>query len=545
MRRKKIFDKLAIMKFVLLPVASLIASIHSQQYMFFPVAAVEILLIFALTNIFAKKHGIIAYVFNSALYLIVFAEQCVLFFSGNYVMAIMLENIPSIGALGDALYVYVGCVCLILIVSFFPVRHFDFSVFKMKGLTFSALGGYSFVLVLLFMHFGNSISPVEALFVAAKDIVKTKADAAMYAKMDAVAIKQKYYMTSIDSGVSKPEQLPEKPNVIVLFTEGMSAEVIDRYAGRENDLTPNIDSFFDASLVFDNYYCHTVATYKGLRGQLNSGFVYFNEDLGGNSDSPAVADDGQKMSSNLISIVDVLNDAGYNTLFVNSEPSNLQFTAYLNSFGCDTVTSGAISGRLLTDKEAFGLLETVSEQLTQPFFAGFYNIGTHHGFESPDEKYREGTNAILNKFFNYDAQFGSFWNYFQNSKLADNTILVFTADHSTFDSPEYKAALNSDQNYFINTIPLMIYYRGVTHEIIDAKGRNSLGLTPTLLDILDLEVHDNYFLGTSLFTDRETPFEKMSEVVTSYYYTGDGGVTAAKDDGIIESIREYYAISSQ
>jgi phosphoglycerol transferase MdoB-like AlkP superfamily enzyme len=325
----------------------------------------------------------------------------------------------------------------------------------------------------------------------------------------------------------------------------MSAEVIDRYAGRESSLTPNLNAFFDASLVFENYYSHTAATYKGLRGQLYSSYQYLDGYYaeGTGLDQISRAQIRSKTSTDLVSVIDILNENGYETSFVNAEPDNKQFTVYLESFRCDYVTSGHVADRTLTDKEVFKLLTKAAEQNEEPFFIGCYNIGTHHGYDSSDIKYGKGYNAVLNRFHNYDAQFGAFWDAFQSSAYADNTILILTADHATFNAPEYLDAFDSDQQYFVNTIPLIIYYKGVTHRIVDAEGRNSLGLAPTVLDLLDVENHDNYFLGSSLFVGEGTAYERITDTDNEYYYTGDGVELILDYDETIERIQEYYAIS--
>jgi membrane-anchored protein YejM (alkaline phosphatase superfamily) len=246
------------------------------------------------------------------------------------------------------------------------------------------------------------------------------------------------------------------------------------------NLTPNLNEFYEQALVFKNYYNHTAATFRGLRGQLFSGYQYtggyHNNGMGfGEMKATELI---KQTTTKLISVGDILNNAGYATLFINTEPSNIQFTNYLKTFDFDEVLSGNITGRYLTDREAFHLLANTVFKLNDntPFFIAMYNIGTHHGFDSPDLKYGSGNNALLNKFHNYDAEFGLFFTRLLEADIFDNTILIFTADPATFNSPEYKYTFKSRQEYFINTIPLFIYWKGIDHKIIDAEGRNSLDL---------------------------------------------------------------------
>jgi membrane-anchored protein YejM (alkaline phosphatase superfamily) len=553
--QENIYSKLATAKPILALVVVMFAGIHAHKYLYIPFSMIEIFLIFLFTNFLTKKHRAVAYAINSVLCLIVLAEQAVLLFSGEYITFIMLENLGSVKALGNSLFIYILFFLLVLILSLLPVKYVRHSLLKNMRTSLFALGTYISVLLILLYFIGTPVSSVEALIVMANHTIKTKIEARVYANANVTQIGKTYYRTSIEQGIEKSAQLPEYPNVIVLFTEGMSSEVIDRYStnfvdNQDDVLTPNLNRFFEKSLVFDNYYNHTAATYRGLWGQLYSGYQYLG---GGNTLVEGFTVDGKEveenMKTNIISAVDILNDNGYDTRFINPEPNNSQFLAYLRSFNYDAVTSGDITDRFLTDKEAFELLMNTAEQCTAPFFIGFYNVGTHHGFTSPDAQYGNGKSDIQNKFYNYDVQFGSFLETFMESNLADNTILIVTADHASYPSPEYKAIFGSNRESFIDEVPLIIYYRGVNHRILDAGGRNSLDLAPTILDLLDIADHDNYFLGKSLFLAgaEATPFERISNVDNVYYYTGEGTVTVADEShtATIQGIKDYYAISMQ
>src|SRR5690606_16217047 len=54
-----------------------------------------------------------------------------------------------------------------------------------------------------------------------------------------------------------------QPNVIVLFIEGMSARTLEPYGSTYPGLTPNLQALARDTMVADNYYNHTAATYRG------------------------------------------------------------------------------------------------------------------------------------------------------------------------------------------------------------------------------------------------------------------------------------------
>src|SRR3546814_14333238 len=72
-----------------------------------------------------------------------------------------------------------------------------------------------------------------------------------------------------------------QPNVIVLFIEGMSARTLEPYGSTYPGLTPNLQALAGDTMVVDNYYNHTAATYRGLQGPMTSGFPRSGGSAGG------------------------------------------------------------------------------------------------------------------------------------------------------------------------------------------------------------------------------------------------------------------------
>ena len=179
------------------------------------------------------------------------------------------------------------------------------------------------------------------------------------------------------------------------------------------------------------------------------------------------------------------------------------------------------SNGYIPDKDAYELLyDTVIEQnqKEQPFFTTIYTFGTHVTLDSPDEQYGDGTNPALNKFFNTDFQFGIFLERFRESELYDNTLLILTSDHATCADDDFRSTFSdySRQSFGLDKIPFCIYHKGIEARVIDANGRNSLCIAPTLLDYLDIS-EPNYFLGTSLFV---SDYDE-SKYSTTFYYPGE------------------------
>ncbi|WP_336046137.1 LTA synthase family protein [Solibacillus ferritrahens] len=520
---------------------SLVISFEADYYKLAVTSAIEIFLITIITGWIFKKRKIVAYIFNSLLTLMVLAQVISWLFSGGYISAIMIGNIAFVKALGDELPMYILGSAIIVFISFYPIF---FSGKKFRLGNSKLVSAISLVILAFIIGLGLSKEPVEDsalsnLFHTGRQIAESKYKTYMLKRTREELIAKQlgvFEKRSVEDGSKKPSNLGSKPNVIIIWTEGMSKELID---GSIKDLMPNMQNFESKSISFEDYYNHTAATLRGLRGQMISGYQYPDLDV----------DPKSLQKNRLVSLEDIMNDKGYETIFINSEPNIEIFTDFLNSLRYDKVVDNGDLTGYTTDKELFEQLATVSQKVDQPYFLGTYNIGTHHGFDSAHVKYGDGKDKVLNRWANYDRWFGQFFGEFQNNSKYDNTILIVTTDHASYNSPEYKEALNSTQETFISEIPFMIYYKGVEPKKISVSGRNSLNLTPTILDLLDYEKEKNYFLGSSLFDSKEvSAYETISAIGDIYYKTSVDGVKEIKDItsiSVIKNIQDFYLISSK
>lgn len=335
----------------------------------------------------------------------------------------------------------------------------------------------------------------------------------------------------------------KKYNVIIIFAEGMSYDVISK------ERTPNLHNLMHHSITVENYFNHTAATFRGLRGQLASTYQilggYYEDNSGiGQMDKNKIM--GKYENKLIISLPDILNENGYNSYFqvpsdVNQPlPSMLSTLGFDNIFGLNDVKNPRRwTLNELTDKDSFSLMFENIKKIKHPFFYGVYTVGTHVGLDSPDEKYGDGHNEYLNKFYNLDAQLGSFLNKFNQSSLAKNTIIIFTTDHASYPSPKFKRAFNIKNNDFVDRVPFIIYKKGLRPSSLNVHGMNSLSTSSTILDILSITNGENRFLGMSIFDKHKHPKTSYITAIGSQYFTSsDKGHKVLKNDGMINKIKE-------
>ncbi|EFF9678725.1 TPA: sulfatase-like hydrolase/transferase, partial [Escherichia coli] len=206
-------------------------------------------------------------------------------------------------------------------------------------------------------------------------------------------------------------------NVIVIFAEGFSSEIMGNAKPRAFSVTPNLDKLSTEALSFKNYYNHTAATFRGLRGQLTSGYQFRDglTDAGTGIAQLSKAEINNIYLHRQTSLPDILKEYGYKSYFIASTEKNSPLNTMLKTLNFDKVLGmGDFIGYQrdrMTDKQTFNALQYFlrsQENKKGPFFIGVYPSGTHHGQDSPNEKYFDGNNPLYNKFYNYDFQLGKF-----------------------------------------------------------------------------------------------------------------------------------------
>ena len=451
----------------------------SADFTYVLFGAAEMVLVFLLSELLIKRNATAAYLLNSILLLLLNIQFGILLFSGAFLQPIMLSNVLSVRMLEGKLVRFCLTALLVLGFSFIPIYAVSWSRSSIRGFLSSALA----VELVMTMVFGSIFSPFYGIADTIGKEIGSARDRRRIGQMS--RDEERFLKSGILQYRAKPDTIGDRPNIILIFTEGLSQEIISD----SRNIMPNVRDFQRETLSFEHYYNHTFATYRGIIGSLFSGYQYLNLD-----------------SNRLISFQGILKDRGYHTCFINTEPDNAAFTGYLEHLGFDEVidhVTGECDYRLKNDKEAYELLTaylTRNMGNEQPWLTCIYTVGTHMTFDSEDEQYGDGSDRFLNRFYNLDCQFGSFLSWFKESGLYDSTILVFTTDHATFADEDYVAVFDrlNEREIALGRIPLLIYYPGVEAETLDAMGRNSLDLVPTLCDLLDIDC-ENYFLGSTLF----------------------------------------------
>lgn len=357
--------------------------------------------------------------------------------------------------------------------------------------------------------------------------------------------KDFFYDSSKPNLIKVPKR-SEQPNVIVFFVEGFSARTVGAYNPEFKDLTPRIDSFANANLKVTHYYNHTAATNRGLRGQFCSIYPY-----------------SESLKFTNLCLDTILKQGGYETYFATSEnEATTNLDQMMRELGFDHVLTSEdflhyVNGKrsrsdALSDTQFFNVLDQwipTLEQNDKPFFLGVYNLGTHAFIDvaNDEQKYGDGSNHTLNTIHNFDRAFGQFWDSFRKSSLAQNTIVIVTADHAHYAETSYQEIIK-DPNYqklFIDQVPFIIYDPLIKYpRTFDAHDATSINFAPTLLHYLGFKQQKNAFLGTSIFSaGRDVQKGGIAGYESNYYLVRNNHIYSSHksegDDSELRLITKY------
>lgn len=526
---------IALLKYGFSLLATFLAFFSTFKWQILAIGLAELGLILTLSNALLKRAPILGHAVHFLLLFVYDIQMLVMYFGNSYITLLMLTNLVSLQDLSGNFGIYVLVAVPMLVILLLPMP-----ALPVGKRWRPALGAFCLWLCLA-LALGGQNSPLVSAVGLIRDGIEYRKMSSSMGNRENVDVTR-YFRSEVGDYRSRPEALPEKPNIILVFVEGLSQSVIED----ERGLMSNLAALEERTLFFSKYYNHTFATYRGLIGQLYSGFQLSDRD-----------------ANQLISLQSVLHDLGYRTTFLNTEPNNVEFTDYLDAMGFDELISNQdwstqiyATLNYITDKDAFDrLFETASDRhgADQPFFVAMYSFGTHVSLDSPDDVFGDGTNPELNKFHNLDMQLGRFMERFEESALAEDTLVVITTDHATYmdkaftDSfPDCKRVHNE-----MDRIPLMFYYKGIEPEAVSAHRSNSVDLAPTILDYLDLSA-PNTFLGQSLFNEESMkgdplPYDRCFFDGTNVSKTGFGGkrkdISNKKKKVMLEVLMDYFAVS--
>ena len=268
-----------------------------------------------------------------------------------------------------------------------------------------------------------------------------------------------------------------KPNVVVILMESMSGSLLSEF-GQSLPLTPTLDSLYQHSLAFTNFYSAGIHTNHGMTATLYS----FPALMFRNLMKGTVTPHRQGLPT-------VLKGLGYeNMFFMTHEAQYDNMKAFFATNGYDDIysqenypKSEVVNSFGVSDHFEFGYaLGKISEKAKsrKPFLATILTISNHPPYMVP-AWFKPHTKDKETQIVEYaDWCIGDFLRKAAREPWFKNTIFVIQADHG-------KMVGQSDAELPVsyNHIPLIMFGKGVKPMKYDGLGMQ-VDVMPTLLGLM-------------------------------------------------------------
>lgn len=303
-----------------------------------------------------------------------------------------------------------------------------------------------------------------------------------------------FAISPIARKIENPGQ-PSRKNVVLVFMESMSAELLGHFGNPEH-LTPFLDSIAVRSLCFNRFFSAGTHTNHAIHSVLYSYPALMKRNSMKGAVIPFFA-----------GLPTILQDNGYRTLFFMTHESQYDnMNGYLRTNGFDrifaqedypqdkVVNSFGVQDDFLYQYALPILTETANEG--QPFFAVLLSISNHPPYVIPKD-FKTHSNTDEHRIVEFaDHALKEFIDEAKQQEWFDNTIFVFVGDHG-----KIVGTPRSDMPLSFNHVPLFIY----SPSFIEPRQIQDLGgqvdIAPTILGLLNIDYTDNGF-GVNLLQEK-------------------------------------------
>ena len=278
----------------------------------------------------------------------------------------------------------------------------------------------------------------------------------------------------------------KKPNIVIFILESMGRE----YWGALNETydipnykgyTPFLDSLARHSLIFPNGFATSRKSIHGMPSIL-AGIPSFETSYASSLYSR------QKVGS----VVSVAKELDYQTSFFHGAANgSMGLLGFSNILGFDNYYGRTEFNNDLEfdgswgiwDEPFLGYVKSILDQQRKPFLSSVFTITSHEPYVIPKDyvgKFDKGYLPMHQCVGYTDYALRKFFEASKTSDWFENTIFIFTADHSNQTHfPFYEKTVNRFAN------PLMIFKSNSELKGVDMKLASHLDIFPTVADLID------------------------------------------------------------
>lgn len=302
---------------------------------------------------------------------------------------------------------------------------------------------------------------------------------------------------------------PHTPNIIFMCIDALRADHLG-YSGYDRNTSPFLDQLAQKNIVFQKNISQSSWTKTSVATFMTSKFQTLYE----------VVDDEDKLPFHVITLAEVLNNNGYTTVGIVSNP--LLKTKFGFHQGFDYYNENSIKTRRVDVKK---VCKYISKVKNNAFFLYIHFMDVHSPYEPPSRFKKAFTKNLKGHFFYQngltpdiseedleytkglyngeirfvDEKIEQIFDYLEDQKLLKNTVVIINSDHGDeFLEHGGMGHWTTLYNELLH-VPLILVPNGqvtATHSAIDSYVRN-IDIFPTLLDIANIPIK-NKIDGRSL-----------------------------------------------
>jgi len=280
----------------------------------------------------------------------------------------------------------------------------------------------------------------------------------------------------------------QKPNVMLIMIESLSAEYMDIFGNDEN-LTPHIDALAQKSLFFNNFFATGTRTVRGMEAVTMSVPPTAGRSIVKRPDN-----------HNMFGIGWVFKEKGYDNKFIyaghgyfdnmNEYFSNNAFTIVDRvSFQEDEIHFANVWG--VCDEDLFDKSMKEADKSyakKQPFFSFVMTTSNHRPYTYPEGKIDIPSHTGRSGGVKYtDYAINEFLKKASTKPWFDNTLFVFVADHNGGSAGKNELPL------YRYKIPFMIYAPKLVKPKLVSKLSSQIDLAPTLFALMNWNYKSKFY----------------------------------------------------
>ncbi|MFW5998994.1 MAG: LTA synthase family protein [Halanaerobiaceae bacterium] len=339
------------------------------------------------------------------------------------------------------------------------------------------------------------------------------------------------FTPEIEESKEENKIIDEKPNIIVIQIESLDQKIID-YKYQDKEITPFLNNLKEESLYGNNVYSQHV------NGSFDAEFSFLTSLYPLNKNYAFKVND----MSSFDSIIEILNDKGYETLAFHGNEENffardkaypeLGFDKFYSrkDFSQDKNVMEVEESYLgLNDYDFFQQSLDYLEEAESPFFAFMITVTSHTPFDfypedQAEERFMEIEEPLVRDYFQsisfVDESMKMFFEELEKRDLKEDTLFIIYSDHEAeIKKEEYYSGRDFELNKNIKppeNIPFFIVHPEIESGEINKTGTIT-DISPTLLELLGIENENRQFLGTSLLNEEEAPVLFLHELPQVFY----------------------------